>query len=237
MTVPATAPTAGCTGATRPGLKTRVRASTAARRTAPRPDRPRRPRSRPVFGLPLRQLASDPSVPVEGGSCNDYDYTCGDPVNGSDLTGLCLSSISGRADLWILVNGQDTYCGLSYAPRVIGGKAGRIAVNENRDGCSAKAAVVLALGPKLGSRAISAFTPACQAHDYLYDVLRAEAARGALIYGLRGSADSIFSTLAGRVCGNTGYIGTFNKASCQIARTVFGTGLYLNTLKEGDPPR
>jgi RHS repeat-associated protein len=26
--------------------------------------------------------------PVEGGSCNDYDYACGDPINGSDLTGL-----------------------------------------------------------------------------------------------------------------------------------------------------
>jgi hypothetical protein len=25
--------------------------------------------------------------PVEGGSCNDYDYTCGEPVNGSDLSG------------------------------------------------------------------------------------------------------------------------------------------------------
>jgi RHS repeat-associated protein len=25
--------------------------------------------------------------PVEGGSCNDYDYTCGDPVNGVDLAG------------------------------------------------------------------------------------------------------------------------------------------------------
>lgn len=28
------------------------------------------------------------SHPVEGGSCNDYDYVCGDPVNGRDLTGL-----------------------------------------------------------------------------------------------------------------------------------------------------
>ena len=25
---------------------------------------------------------------MEGGSCNDYDYVCGDPVNGLDLTGL-----------------------------------------------------------------------------------------------------------------------------------------------------
>ncbi len=25
--------------------------------------------------------------PVEGGSCNDYDYVCGDPINGFDLDG------------------------------------------------------------------------------------------------------------------------------------------------------
>jgi hypothetical protein len=40
-----------------------------------------------VFGPPLRQLASDPSVPVEGGSANDYDYCFGDPVNCNDLGG------------------------------------------------------------------------------------------------------------------------------------------------------
>ena len=28
---------------------------------------------------------------MEGGSCNDYDYVCGDPVNGLDLTGRELS--------------------------------------------------------------------------------------------------------------------------------------------------
>ena len=28
--------------------------------------------------------------PVEGGSCNGYDYACGDPVNGFDLSGLAM---------------------------------------------------------------------------------------------------------------------------------------------------
>ncbi|MGH9152293.1 MAG: PA14 domain-containing protein [Acidimicrobiales bacterium] len=28
--------------------------------------------------------------PVEGGSCNDYDYACGDPVNRFDLAGTCV---------------------------------------------------------------------------------------------------------------------------------------------------
>lgn len=52
-----------------------------------RPECPHRPRSRPVFGVPPRQLASDPSVPVEGGCANDYAYVHGDPINTSDLGG------------------------------------------------------------------------------------------------------------------------------------------------------
>ena len=28
-----------------------------------------------------------PSIPVEGGSCSDYDYVCGDPINNEDLNG------------------------------------------------------------------------------------------------------------------------------------------------------
>lgn len=32
--------------------------------------------------------------PVEGGSCNDYDYVCGDPVNSYDLDGaVCLGKV------------------------------------------------------------------------------------------------------------------------------------------------
>jgi len=90
VAVPATASTApGCTRPGRPDAEnTRPRLDRCSAHRV-RPERPHRPRSRPVFGPPLRQLASDPSVPVEGGSCNDYDYVCGDPVNGRDLDGRC----------------------------------------------------------------------------------------------------------------------------------------------------
>ena len=89
MTVPATAfPAPGCTRAARPRPEnTRPRLNRCLAHRV-RPDRPDRPRSRPVFGPPLRQLASDPFHPVEGGSANDYDYCAGDPVNCNDLDGL-----------------------------------------------------------------------------------------------------------------------------------------------------
>jgi hypothetical protein len=89
VVVPATAPSApGCTGAALPWTEnTRPRLDRcSAHRVSP--DRPHRPRSRPVFGPPLRQLASDPFHPVEGGSANDYDYCSGEPVNCIDITGL-----------------------------------------------------------------------------------------------------------------------------------------------------
>jgi hypothetical protein len=67
VAVPATAfPTPGCACASRSGLKH----AAAPRRCSAhrvRPDRLHRPRSRPVFGPPLRQLASDPFHPVQGG--------------------------------------------------------------------------------------------------------------------------------------------------------------------------
>ncbi|MCW2573602.1 MAG: repeat protein [Frankiales bacterium] len=33
--------------------------------------------------------------PVEGGSCNDYGYVCGDPVNKVDLLGTCAKKVLG----------------------------------------------------------------------------------------------------------------------------------------------
>ena len=88
MAVPATAPTAsGCARPSRPRSEnTRPRLDHCSAQRI-RPDRRHRPRSRPVFGPPLRQLASDPSVPVEGGCANDYDYCSGDPVNCTDVSG------------------------------------------------------------------------------------------------------------------------------------------------------
>jgi hypothetical protein len=87
--VPATASTApGCARPGRPHAEnTRPRLDRCSAHRI-RPDRSHRPRSRPVFGPPLRQLASDPFHPVEGGCANDYVYTFGDPINTFDLDGL-----------------------------------------------------------------------------------------------------------------------------------------------------
>ncbi len=43
--------------------------------------------------------------PVEGGSCNDYDYVCGDPVNGIDPSGECIQvwqeRCRGEKSIWV----------------------------------------------------------------------------------------------------------------------------------------
>jgi HNH endonuclease len=89
VAVPATT-TPGCNRLGRSGAEnTRPRLDRCSAHRV-RPDRPHRPRSRLVFDPPLRQLASDPFHPVEGGSCNGYDYVCGDPVNGRDFDGRCV---------------------------------------------------------------------------------------------------------------------------------------------------
>ena len=44
-----------------------------------------------------RFLAQDP---IEGGSCNDYDYTCANPIGGLDLTGTCVKGLGWFCDAW-----------------------------------------------------------------------------------------------------------------------------------------
>ena len=44
--------------------------------------------------------------PVEGGSCNDYDYTCADPINMSDVLGQRVASVHERVESrWIYYSG------------------------------------------------------------------------------------------------------------------------------------
>ena len=133
MAVPATAfPAPSCTGAALPRPEnTRPRLDRCSAHRV-RPDRPHRPRSRPVFGPPLRQLVSDPFHPVEGGSANDYDYCNGDPVNCTDLDGMApwwRKALKGAA--------------------IVGGVAGTIA-------CGATVVCGLAVGAAAGAAAYAA---------------------------------------------------------------------------------
>ncbi|MCA1836733.1 MAG: hypothetical protein LC721_10590 [Actinobacteria bacterium] len=58
--------------------------------------RPRwRLRARPYVPALGRFLSRDP---VASGSCNDYDYTCGDPVNGRDLAATTAKVPNGDAE-------------------------------------------------------------------------------------------------------------------------------------------
>jgi hypothetical protein len=79
-----------------------------------RGQRPHRPRSRPVFGPPLRQLASDPFHPVEGGSANDYEYCVGDPVNCNDLLGTQAEAGIGPVQAEFCLGPRAVACGSAF---------------------------------------------------------------------------------------------------------------------------
>jgi RHS repeat-associated protein len=62
--------------------------------------------ARPYLASIGRFLSTDS---VEAGSCNDYDYVCGDPVNFDDLSGLCaIGASAGGCDVgydWAIFTG------------------------------------------------------------------------------------------------------------------------------------
>ena len=96
-------PTRSRTGNTRPRFE-----RCSAHRVRPEPVH--RPRSRPVQSLPLRQLASDPSVPVEGGNDNPYVYPA-DPNNKQDLVGQESIEDAVCADLMMSLRGKHKLTG------------------------------------------------------------------------------------------------------------------------------
>jgi hypothetical protein len=115
VTMPATALT--CSGCARsPSTRTentRPRFDCCSARRV-RPQRSHRPRLvTPGLRFPLRQLALDPSVPVEGGSANDYDYAAGGPVNNLDLDGTEVRGYFVSGTAYGLVGGGVTVCDLA----------------------------------------------------------------------------------------------------------------------------
>ncbi len=78
-------------------------------------------------------------------------------------------------------------------------------------------------GPAIADRANDASHEACSSHDYGYDVLRSP--RGSWTSTGRLSVDSVWNVMMGRVCGDTRFIGIFNKGTCQEARVVVYLGV------------
>jgi RHS repeat-associated protein len=126
--------------------------------------------------------------PVAGGSCNDYDYVCGDPVNATDLSGR-----AGIGDVLYVLNwargvwwpNMSQYSKLSAVHRgyTMDGYDfwGKGPYYGRRDGgCSIPNLSMTAqfLGSLyygwdgLTGFWTNLFTPPCKVHDYLYDLRR-----------------------------------------------------------------
>jgi RHS repeat-associated protein len=197
-------------------------------------------------------------------AANPYHYTDNDPLNKVDPLGLrptdCsdvpLVALAGR--MRALLRGQlPRTCAhraeyrYSPWPSDVGG---RIAyTNPDGDGCSGGPVLyaLVVFGPTTPAAAKRAFREACLSHDYGYDLVRA-----AMLHPLLGedfyapdlftlvdwaatsarlSADRVLNEMMGDVCGQTGYLGLWNKISCQSARKVMYTGLTTWTAVEGPP--
>jgi len=67
------------------------------------------PGNSPVFVMNASNAALA-AHPVEGGSANDYEYACGDPVNAFDTTGTVVSGICGNVELVGIYGGEFGGC-------------------------------------------------------------------------------------------------------------------------------
>jgi RHS repeat-associated protein len=62
--------------------------------------------------------------PVEGGSCNAYEYACHDPVNNVDLDGQCVGPLAALAPVCIRVAATGVVAGFRFVARA--GRVGRV---------------------------------------------------------------------------------------------------------------
>jgi hypothetical protein len=110
--------------------------------------------------------------PVEGGSCNDYDYVCGDPVNDLDL------------------DGRFSWRGVLKIAAIVGGVAGAVA-------CGVSVVCAVAVGAAAGAGSYAA-GHAGKA-DFSWAGLAGSAAIGGVLGGL--SAGGVLGRAAFRAPG------------------------------------
>ncbi|MCZ7525165.1 MAG: phospholipase A2 [Acidimicrobiia bacterium] len=171
--------------------------------------------------------------PVEGGSCNDFEYTCGDPVNAMDLYGLCNS-----AEAWcvrgilvgveslptIRINGQTfgQFLGSRSSGRVINAntKAGFRRLKSS-GACSAPRA----------SAFFFDFNNACKTHDLGYDLMRFIGSSGSL-GSTRAFVDLLFYVDMRADCGGRGWFGAYERP-CRGVADIYFIAVVVNSVAHG----
>jgi RHS repeat-associated protein len=170
--------------------------------------------------------------PVEGGSCNDYDYTCGDPVNHSDLSGLCNSPeawciigiLTGFEDMpTVSINGSTFDAWLNHRGGTIDfrhTKAGNRAM-RGEGGCSHVAS----------KGGFFNFRNACRTHDLGYDLMRWFGSSG-FLGSSRAGVDLLFLNDMRADCRARRYLVPLEGACNAVAGVYYG-GVSGNSVRQG----
>jgi RHS repeat-associated protein len=161
--------------------------------------------------------------PVEGGSCNGYDYVCGDPVNRFDLDGLCES-----AEKWcvigILEGSESLPEGFVEWGTRRRGSAYAVIGNQSRRWLMHGACG----GPQGDTGRTFNFRRACQTHDLGYDLMRYFRSSGT-----RGSTRRAVDALFGRdLVSHCRTRSRFDRPFCYTAADAIHTGVDIGSVGE-----
>jgi hypothetical protein len=211
----------------RPAVQSPLRKHASAPRPLPgtphQAPAPPSPQVTPGLQPPATTTRVRPLCSRGGGSCNGYDYVCGDPVNRFDLDGLCES-----AEKWcvigILEGSESLPEGFVEWGTRRRGSAYAVIGNQSRRWLMHGACG----GPQGDTGRTFNFRRACQTHDLGYDLMRYFRSSGT-----RGSTRRAVDALFGRdLVSHCRTRSRFDRPFCYTAADAIHTGVDIGSVGE-----